>query len=135
VNTRLIADDDRSSIDLQLALAEDGVVSDRRGYAPGTVIRIYGDLSASTRAEAGRIYLNNGVTRDGYIAESHANADAMNTAGFTIDVVTEGAGYSTASGMTYVTAVPEPATAGLLALGLGAVLGVARRRRPAGTEA
>lgn len=126
---RLIADDDRSSINLQLNLAQSGLVSDRRGYVPGTTIRLYGDLSASTHAEAGRIYLNNGWTRDGYVAESHALANAMNTAGFHVDVVTEGASYTSASGFSYVTAVPEPGSAALWALGVAGVLLTVRRRR------
>ena len=126
---RLIADDDRYADDLWVTLDQEGQAYSDRGYSPGTTIKITGYLSASTEAFAGRVYLNNGWVRDGYVAAAEATANASNTAGFRIEALTEGASYTSASGHDYVTAVPEPASAWLLGLGALGVLGVASRRR------
>jgi len=95
---------------------------------------LYGDLNVSSSAFAGRDVLTvcSGFpcfpSRGGYYADTSAVADAANTAGFSIDVVTPGGTYSTMSGQSYLTAaaVPEPSSAALLAAGL---LGLARLTR------
>lgn len=131
IQARFIADDDRSAIDQTLSLSSDGTVSFTAGYWPGTVIKLFGDLSASTKVRAGGKYqLPNGWwTTGNYIPNAEATADVSNTAGFQVEVLTQGASYTSASGHSYVTAVPEPGNAGLMALGLGALLPMVRRRR------
>lgn len=126
---RFIADDDRSSIDPTLSLSEGGTVSFTAGYWPGTVIKLYGDLSAATQVRAGGKYqLPNGWWATGnYIPDAQATANASNTAGFQVEVLTEGASYTSASGHSYVGAVPEPASAALMGLGMLGVLFASRR--------
>lgn len=128
---RFIIDDDRSSWDRTLSLSEAGSTFDTAGYWPGTVIRIYGDLSAMTNVRAGGKYLDPwGFWRTGlYIPSAEASADASNTAGFQVEVLTEGASYTSASGRSYVALVPEPDSVWLLGLGAMLVLGLARRQR------
>jgi hypothetical protein len=119
-----------------LELSAPGTSSTTIGFRSGQEVRLYGDLSASTQSSAGRQFINScgpfGCTsvRGNYLSASDAVADAANTAGFRIDVLTPGGTYSTMSGQTYVTAVPEPATAWLLAAGLlGTIVVMGRRRR------
>lgn len=132
IASRLIVDDDRSALDYTVSLDEQGSSFVTAGFWPGTVIRLYGDLTARTNVRAGgRYQLGNGVWVTGnYIPTAEATANAANTAGFFVDVLTDGASYTSASGHSYVTAVPEPATAWLLGLGTLALLGgVPRRNR------
>lgn len=131
-DTRLIADDDRYADDLRLNVNGAGTASDDRGYWPGTKIRIYGELTARSSAYAGRVY---GWPHNplGYIAESNSVADASNTAGFQIEVLTPGASYTSASGRSYVAMVPEPETYALAAAGL-ALISVFRPGRQRRTE-
>lgn len=132
IYSRLIVDDDRSALDYTINLDAAGSRYVTAGFWPGTVIRLYGDLTARTEVRAGgRYQLGNGVWVTGnYIPTAEATANAANTAGFYVDVLTDGASYSSASGRSYVTAVPEPASAWLLGLGLLTVLGGVRRRAP-----
>lgn len=129
---RLIADDDRYPGSLDLSLSSAGTTSNLGSYWPGTKIRLYGELSAHSRAYAGRVY-NWWHTPLGYIAESTSVADASNTAGFQIEVLTPGASYTSASGRSYVAMVPEPETYALAAAGL-AVIGLGRLGRQRHTE-
>lgn len=130
ISSRLIVDDDRGALDYTVSLDEQGSSFVTAGFWPGTVIRLYGDLTARTDVRAGgRYQLGNGVWVTGnYIPTAEATANAANTAGFYVDVLTDGASYTSASGHSYVTAVPEPATAWLLGLGTLALLGGANRR-------
>ena len=128
-NTRLIADDDRYPDDVTVSLSAPGTTSQTHGYWPGTVIRLYGDLSASTKAYAGRIY-NYGYPV-GYVAQAEATANASNTAGFQVEVLTPGASYTSASGRSYAAMVPEPTSTAMAGAGLMSVLIMARRRRSA----
>jgi hypothetical protein len=128
---RFIADDDRNVSDRTLSLSDDGTVSFTAGYWPGTVIKLYGDLSATTQVRAGGKYqLPNGWWATGnYIPTAEATANAANTAGFQVEVLTEGGSYTSASGHSYVTAVPEPSSAALMGLGAACLLVRGRRRR------
>ncbi|MGE5451997.1 MAG: PEP-CTERM sorting domain-containing protein [Acidobacteriota bacterium] len=126
-STRLIADDDRYPDDLSITLNDTGTLSRDGGYWPGTKIRLYGDLSASTDAYAGRIY--NYWYPAGYVAESEATANASRTAGFQVEVLTPGASVTTASGRSYAAMVPEPTSTAMAGAGLAGVLLMARRRR------
>jgi len=128
---RFIADDDRGALDQSITLSQDGTAFVTAGYWPGTVIKLYGDLSAATQVRAGAKYqLPNGWwTTGNYIPTAEATANVSNTAGFQVEVLTDGASYTSASGHSYVNAVPEPASAGLLGLGALFVLGAVRRRR------
>lgn len=128
-SSRLIADDDRYPDDLTVSLSAPGTTSQTHGYWPGTKIRLYGDLSASTNAYAGRIYSYGYPV--GYVAESEATANASNTAGFQVEVLTPGASYTSASGRSYAAMVPEPASTAMAGAGLLSVLIMARRRRRA----
>lgn len=83
-------------------------------------------------ARAGRYLSGTGGWINGrYIAAAQATANASNTAGFQVEVLTSGAGYTTASGRAYITRVPEPSSGAMLALG-GVLARLAARRRRAG---
>jgi len=110
-----------------LGLDTPGTVSDTIGFRPGQEVQIYGDLNAITQSSAGRL------VGGAYVSASNAAADAANTAGFRIDVVTPGGSYSTLSGQSYAT-VPEPAAASPLAIGLLGCMGVMRRSARLGVE-
>ncbi len=113
-----------------LGLAEPGTVSQTIGFRPGQQVQLYGDLMATASALAGQKYTSvcNGYLcyerASGYFPSSSAVADAFNTAGFHIDVLTPGGLYSSLSGASYLTAVPAPAAVWLLGSGL---LGLAWR--------
>ena len=117
-----INDGNRFISDQILGLSTPGTVSTTIGFRPGQNVQLYGDLNAITQSSAGKV-------GGDYVSASNAAADAANTAGFRIDVLTPGGSYSTLSGQTYITAVPEPATAWLLVCGLLGSFGVMRRRR------
>lgn len=134
IYSRLIVDDDRGVLDYTVSLDQAGSTYVTAGFWPGTVIRLYGDLTARTEVRAGgRYQLGNGLWVTGnYIPSAEASANAANTAGFYVDVLTDGASYTSASGHSYVTAVPEPASAWLMSLGALLLLGGARRRLSVG---
>lgn len=135
IASRLFIDDGYRYISDQiLGLDTPGTVSNTIGFRPGQQIQIYGDLMASSNANAGRKFIPvcNGFycysIRGDYVSGANAVADAANTAGFRIDVITPGGSYSTLSTQSYLTAVPLPATAWLFASGLMGLLGMARRK-------
>ena len=122
-----------------LGLSEPGTVSDTIGFRPGQQVIVYGDLMAGTSSSAGRQYIDVcsffcQTIRGDYVSASNATASALNTAGFRIDVLTPGGLYSSASGETYITAVPEPATVWSLGFGLLALVGLGRRKARLGIE-
>lgn len=122
IYARLSLDDDRNWSDGSRMLDTPGTVSFDVGYYPGTVVKVVGDLGVMTEARAG------GIGYYSYVAEAEAFANAANSAGFQIEVLTPGASYTTASGLSYTTMVPEPRSAVLMALGL-AVFAAWRRWR------
>jgi hypothetical protein len=131
-----INDGDRFRSDQILDLSTPGTVSTTIGFRPGQNVQLYGDLSATSQSSSGRQFINVCnffgcfPVRGDYLSASNAAADAANTAGFRIDVLTPGASYSTLSSQTYFTSsVPEPATAWLLAFGLLGTMVVVRRRQ------
>lgn len=134
IGARLFIDDDSRFNGQILGLAEPGTVSNTIGFRPGQQVIIYGDLSASSDASAGRQFIQScgsffcQTVRGDYISASNATASALNTAGFRIDVLTPGGLYTSASGESYITAVPEPATMWSLGFGLLALVGLARRK-------
>jgi hypothetical protein len=135
-----IDDGDRYRSEQILDLSTPGTVSNAIGFRPGQEVHLYGDLNAITQSSAGRQYVNvcNPFfcfpVRGDYVPGSDAVADAANTAGFHIDVLTPGGSYSTLSGETYITAeappgtVAEPGTAWLLSSALLGSIAVMRRR-------
>jgi hypothetical protein len=117
-----------------LGLDAQGSTFDTIGFQPGQQIQLYGDLTASATALAGQKYLTicSGFVcgiqvAAGYFPDSNAVADAANTAGFHVDVVTAGGSYSSLSGQSYVTAVPLPASAWFFGSALS-LLAFARRQ-------
>lgn len=118
-----------------LGLGAPGTATDTIGFRPGQQIQLYGDLMASASALAGQKYVSvcSGflcyTVPVGYFPGSNAIADAANTAGFYIDVVTPGGSYSSLSGQSYLTGVPVPAAVWLFGSGLLGLAGVARRKR------
>lgn len=133
ISARLFIDDDSRFNGQILGLSEPGTVSNTIGFRPGQQVIVYGDIAASTSSRAGREYICVGgffcsLVPAGYVSTSDATASALNTAGFRIDVLTPGGLYTSASGESYVTAVPEPATVWSLGFGLIALVGLARRR-------
>ncbi len=133
IHARFIVDDDRNISDRTISLDAPGTYSFTAGYFPGTEIKLYGDLTATTEVRAGGRYLSGsgGWIVGNYIAEAEATANASNTAGFQIEVLTVGAGYSTDSGRTYITMVPEPSSVAMFGFGGALVLLAAMRRRAA----
>lgn len=128
---RFIVDDDRNVSDRTISLDAPGSFSFTAGYYPGTEVKLYGDLMATTEVRAGGRFINgNGIwVSGGYIAAAEAIANASNTAGFQVEVLTAGANYSTASGVSYITMVPEPSLGAMIGLGGALVVAVAKRRR------
>jgi len=130
IHARFIVDDDRNVSDRTISLDAPGTYSFTAGYYPGTEIKLYGDLTATTEVRAGGRYLSgSGWIIGNYIAAAEATANASNTAGFQIEVLTAGAGYSTDSGRSYITMVPEPSGVAMFGLGGALVLLAAMRRR------
>ena len=112
-----------------LDLTQPGTVSTTIGYRPGHQVQLSGDLSATTEAFAGRRrrpFPLTGFTD--YVSSSNAVADAANSADFRIDVLTPGGAYSTLSGASYLTPVPEPSSWILFASGLLVAGRLAHRR-------
>lgn len=141
IASRLFIDDGYRYTSAQiLGLDTPGTVSDTIGFQPGQQIQLYGDLMASSNAYAGRKFTRicNGFycysVRGDYVSGASAVADAANTAGFRIDVVTPGGSYSTSSGQSYLTAVPVPGALWLLGSGLLGLTGAARRKHSRGSE-
>lgn len=133
IGARLFIDDDSRFNGQILGLSEPGTVSSTIGFRPGQQVIVYGDIQASSSSRAGREYVCVGgffcsLVPAGYNSTSDATASALNTAGFRIDVLTPGGAYTSASGETYVTAVPEPAAVWSMGLGLLALVGFARRK-------
>jgi len=95
-----------------------------RGFQWG-VVDIDASLGASASAWAGR------QTAGGnYVAWSEATANAANTAGFWIEVMTPGVTLSSASGHDYTSLpIPEPSSALLLGCGAALVLVAVQRHR------
>ena len=118
-----------------LGLNAPGTASDTIGFRPGQQIQLYGDLMANADALGGQKYINacSGflcyTMPVGYFPSSSAIADAANTAGFYIDVVTPGGSYSALSGRSYLTGVPVPAAVWLFGSGLLGLIGFARRNK------
>lgn len=57
--------------------------------------------------------------------------DAFNTGVFTLDPVTQGASYTSQSGVSYISAVPVPTAIWLFGSGLLGLVGIARRKKAA----
>ncbi len=85
----------------------------------GTVVRVASRLTVVARAEGLEL------------TTSWATADALNTSAFYVDVLTPGGGYVAGGGVVFqpLSAVPEPAPAGLLLVALPLVAGLLGRRR------
>lgn len=133
IASRFFIDDRSRYISQQiLGLNSPGTVVETIGFRPGQQIQLYGDLSASASALAGQKYVCSGyfcqLVPVGYFPDSNAIADAFNTAGFHIDVLTPGGSYTATSGQSYLTAVPVPAAVWLFSSGLMGLIGVARRK-------
>jgi hypothetical protein len=136
IESRLFINDGARYNDQIIDLSEPGTTSVTIGFRQGQQVQLYGDLNVTSTAFAGRqrTTVCNGwicqSVRGDYFRDSSAVADAANTAGFHIDVVTEGGAYSTLSGQYYasIAAVPEPSTWAFLASGLLALAGVRQRR-------
>lgn len=113
-----------------LGLFEPGATADTIGFRPGQEIQLYGDVTATATALAGQKYVCGGFQCSsqvavGYYPNSNAVADAANTAGFHVDIMTPGGTYSSLSGQNYVT-TPVPGAAWLFGSALG-LLGLRRR--------
>lgn len=93
-----------------------------------SVSKLVSTQVGSVLSLSGWMYFNAGGTSEG--PGISALMDAWNTSRFTLEVLTPGAGYSSASGLGY--AVPEPGTATLLGIGVavaGLILRFGRGRR------
>lgn len=137
ITSRFFIDDSWRYNGQIMGLTAPGTISDTIGFRPGQQIQLYGDLLANANALAGRKYISgcSGFycynVPDGYFPGSDAIADAANTAGFRIDVVTPGGTYSAMSGQSYLTAVPVPAALWLFGSGLLGLIGCARQKHRA----
>ncbi len=137
IESRLFIDDFSRFNGSLIDLTEPGSASQTVGFRQGQQVQLYGDLNVTSNAFAGRRYSTvcSGFVcfpvRGGYFPDSNAVADASNTAGFSVDVVTPGGSYTSMSGQSYVTvatAVPEPSTWALLTAGLLATASLGRRQ-------
>ena len=127
IQSRFFIDDGGAFNGQILDLTQPGTMSTTFGFRPGQQVQLYGDLSATTGAFAGR------RPQTGYVSSSYAVADAANSADFRIDVLTPGGTYSTLSGVAYatvaVTPVPEPETWLMMVSGLLMVGRLVKTRR------
>lgn len=124
-----IDDDHRSDIYHIASLNQAGSVSTTIGFRPGWNVQIQGVLDASTEMRAGRecTIFSCPPLPGGYNANGLAVANASNTAGIFIEVLTPTGTFSSLSGASYVAPVPEPKSVWLFAFGALVVLGAASR--------
>jgi hypothetical protein len=128
-----IDDDHRPDIYHIASLNQAGSVSTTIGFRPGWSVQIQGVLSAVTEMRAGRecTIFSCPPLPGGYNADGLALANASNTAGIYIDVLTPTGTFASLSGASYVAPVPEPQSAWLFAFGALTMLVVASRARSA----
>jgi hypothetical protein len=112
-------------------LDEPGVSVIETTFNPYWKYQLQGSLSAFSWVQAGHEcnFFGCPPLPAGYIAFAEATANAANTAGFYIEVLSPGASLTTASGATYAAPVPEPASAWMFGVGVMSLLVAIRQRR------